>query len=85
MKKPTKDDLFWYLDIFNFVWEFEILGAIEDFFRECVEKDENRTPSYGELVYFQDLAKEYMDKKQLVRDTEWIIDEYENKMAQYTI
>lgn len=94
MKKttPTKNDLFWYLDTYVFVWDFEILGAIEDFFRVCVNQDENRQPSYWELLYFQELADEYIedrklefeeDKPRLQRDTEWIIDAYEEKIEQY--
>lgn len=92
MKKttPTKDDLFWYLDTYAFVWDFEILGAIEDFFRVCVNQDENRQPSYWELLYFQELADEYIEDRGLEfkkdgtwRDTEWIIDAYEEKIEQY--
>lgn len=94
MKKttPTKDDLFLYLDTYAFVWDFEICGAIEDFFRVCVNQDENRQPSYWELLYFQELAEEYIkdrklefeeDKPRLQRDTEWIIDAYEEKIEQY--
>lgn len=92
MKKttPTKNDLFWYLDIYTFVWDFEVLGAIEDFFRECVEKNENYSPSYWELLYFQELADEYIKDRGLEfekdgtwRDTEWIIDAYEEKIEQY--
>ena len=88
-KTPTKNDLFNYLDIYTFVWDFEILGAIEDFFRECVEKNENRSPSYGELLYFQELAEEYIKNRNLTfeedkpRNTDEIIEAYENRVEQY--
>ena len=96
-KTPTKNDLFDYLDIYTFVWDFEVIGAIENFFREInlresKAKNEDRSPSYWELLYFQELAEEYIkdrnltfeeDKPQLQRDTEWIIEAYENKVEQY--
>lgn len=62
-KKTTmkKENLFNYLDAYSFAWKTDIMIAIEDYFRESIEKNEERTPSYWELVYFWELAEEYMD------------------------
>lgn len=60
-----KQDLFAYLDAFSFVSIWEIEMAIEDFFREFVEKNEKFSPSYWELAYYSELASEYINKKQI--------------------
>lgn len=56
-----KQDLFAYLDAFSFVSIWEIEMAIEDFFREFVEKNEKFSPSYWELAYYSELASEYLE------------------------
>ena len=56
-----KSDLFNYLDQYSFSWKSDITMAIEDFYRENIEKDENYTPSRWEIAYFWDLAEDYME------------------------
>jgi len=56
-----KSNLFEYLDAYSFAWKTDITMAIEDYFREYIEKNEKRTPSYWELAYFEELAEEYME------------------------
>lgn len=63
--EPTKKDLFDYLDEFSFVDDWEIPMAVNDFFRDYVEKDENYQASYWELLYFQELAEEYQAKRNI--------------------
>ena len=46
MTKKQLKNLFDYLDGFCFVLGCEVVGAVEDFIREEIEKDEKRTPSY---------------------------------------
>ena len=56
-----KTDLFNYLDAYSFSGVSDITMAVEDYFRENIEKDEKWTPSYWELAYFSELAREYME------------------------
>ena len=67
MKKTemTLKDLFQFLDWFYFVEEEEITMAVNDFFRDYVEKDKNYQASYWELFYFQELAEMYQKEKNL--------------------
>lgn len=61
-----KSDLYNFLDGFYFVEESEVTMAVNDFFRDYVEKDENYQASYWELIYFQELAEEYINDKKLI-------------------
>ena len=67
MKKTemTIKDLFQFLDWFYFVEEGEITMAVNDFFRDYVEKDKHYQASYWELIYFQELAEMYQKEKNL--------------------
>ena len=60
-----KEKLFNYLDGYYFVEESEITLAINDFFRDYIEKDENYQASYWELIYFQELAEEYIKERNI--------------------
>lgn len=55
-----------YLDWYTFVWEFEIIWAIEDFY----QKEIIWSASYSDLIYFQEVAKQYMQLKNLSFDDE---------------
>lgn len=57
MKKLTKQDLWDYLNWVNFVEKFEIEMAINNFF---VENFEIFEPSYGDLMYYSELADQYL-------------------------
>lgn len=61
-KNLTTKDLFEYLDIYTFVWDFEIISAIEDFYRE------NKiitSPSWWECFFFSKLADDYIKDRKL--------------------
>lgn len=60
-----KKDLFAYLDAIHFVDFGEVEMAVADFFREYVEKTEDYQTGYGDLVYFSELATEYVESKKL--------------------
>lgn len=60
-----KEKLFSYLDGYYFVEESEVTLAINDFFRDYIEKDENYQASYWELIYFQELAEEYIKERNI--------------------
>lgn len=60
-KPKNKDDLWNYLDGFDFVNVFEVLSAINDFFKW--EHEEGT--SYGELAEYSELAVEYSKIKKI--------------------
>ena len=64
-KKLTTKDLFEYLDVYTFVDGSEVTMAVNDFFRDYIEKDDNFQASYGELIYFQELADDYIKDRKL--------------------
>lgn len=64
-KKLTTKDLFEYLDVYTFVDDSEVTMAVNDFFRDYIEKDDNFQASYGELIYFQELADDYIKDRKL--------------------
>lgn len=64
-KKLTTKDLFEYLDVYTFVDGSEVTMAVNDFFRDYIEKDDNFQASYGELIYFQELAEDYIKDRKL--------------------
>ena len=55
-------ELFEYLDGFDFVWEFEVINAIEDFFKNW------EWTNWGELSEYQELAKEWMESRNVKFD-----------------
>ena len=55
-------ELFEYLDGFEFVWEFEVINAIEDFFKNW------EWTSWGELSEYQELAREWMESRNVKFD-----------------
>lgn len=63
----TEKGLFNFLDWFNFFDNLELLGAIEQYFRGYVEKNESFTPSYWELAYYWELADKYKEAKKINR------------------
>ena len=64
----TKKNLFNYLESYCFTYGYEVTGAIEDYFREYVEKNDNFSPSYWELIQYYNLAREYANKKWYIFD-----------------
>ena len=50
-----------YLDGFEFYGEYEVLGAINDFYKW----EHTEGTSYGELVEYWELSYEYIQKRQL--------------------
>lgn len=60
--------LFEYLETYCFEYWYEVVWAIEDYFREFIEKDENFFPSYWELLEYYNLAREYAHKKGYIFD-----------------
>lgn len=62
-KPKTKQDLWDYLDGFDFVNDEEIWMAVNDFFMEEMGV---LNPSYWELLEYWELATEYMKNKWLI-------------------
>ena len=50
-----------HLDTYYFVLELEVIWAIEDFYREKYWEK----VFYSDLVYFQELAKKYIELRNL--------------------
>ena len=66
--KNTKKAIFNYLEGFCFTYWYEIILAIEEYYRENIEKNEKFSPSYWELIQYQNIAREYANKKWYIFD-----------------
>lgn len=60
MKENLKKDLYNYLDSFTFVNNFEVLMAINEFF-----KPHGEPTSWGDVVTFWDIANDYIMERGL--------------------
>ena len=62
--KVTKKKLYEYLDGFTFVNELEIQDAVLEF---CKIK----APSYAELIFADEMAREYINKRQIQKQKQF--------------
>lgn len=73
----TKADLYEFLDTYNFVDNSEIYLAVCEFMESKIEGLD-----WWGLADATSFADDYI-KSRLIRDTKWIIEEYENRIEQF--